>query len=210
METKTHSPSFTVSLRGYDREEVDQYIDTLAEALEQVDDSAEHNRRLQSHINRLNARIKDLEDRINSEAPRTGVVVGERIGVLLARKPRRPRPRPSLEPRRIAGRDHRLMPRLGHEEAEGAAAQRLIRAGGGAGSSNRVRGAQPRRPRSSTEAEARASSPHPPDRAVGRTGDLPHPRRGGPAATSSSTMPRMRPPPSYGRSQISAPSRPAP
>jgi DivIVA domain-containing protein len=83
METKTQSPSFTVSLRGYDREEVDQYIDTLAEALEQVDDSAEHNRRLQSHINRLNARIKDLEDRINSEAPRTGVVVGERIGILL-------------------------------------------------------------------------------------------------------------------------------
>ncbi len=83
METKTHSPSFTVSLRGYDREEVDQYIDSLAEALEQVDDSAEHNRRLQAHINRLNARIKDLEDRINSETPRTGVVVGERIGILL-------------------------------------------------------------------------------------------------------------------------------
>ncbi len=79
METKTHSPSFTVSLRGYDREEVDHYIDSLAEALEQVDDSSEQNHRLQAHVNQLNARIKELEDRIHSEAPRTGALVGERI-----------------------------------------------------------------------------------------------------------------------------------
>ena len=83
METKTHSPSFTVSLRGYDREEVDHYIDSLAEALEQVDDSSEQNRHLQSIVNRLNGRIKELEDRINSEAPRSGAMVGERIGILL-------------------------------------------------------------------------------------------------------------------------------
>ncbi len=83
METKSHSPSFTVSLRGYDREEVDHYIDSLAEALEQVDDSSEQNRRLQAHINQLNARIKELEDCIHSEAPRTGALVGERIGILL-------------------------------------------------------------------------------------------------------------------------------
>jgi DivIVA domain-containing protein len=83
METKSHSPSFTVSLRGYDREEVDHYIDSLAEALEQVDDSSEQNRRLHAHINQLNARIKELEDRIHAEAPRTGALVGERIGILL-------------------------------------------------------------------------------------------------------------------------------
>jgi DivIVA domain-containing protein len=83
METKSHSPSFTVSLRGYDREEVDHYIDSLAEALEQVDDSSEQNRRLQAHINQLNARIKELEDRVHAEAPRTGALVGERIGILL-------------------------------------------------------------------------------------------------------------------------------
>ncbi len=29
METKTHTPNFTVSLRGYDREEVDEYLDSL-------------------------------------------------------------------------------------------------------------------------------------------------------------------------------------
>jgi DivIVA domain-containing protein len=83
METKTQNPSFTVSLRGYDREEVDEYLDSLAEALGHVEDAEEHNRRLQSHVNRLNTRIKELEDRINSESPRSGIVVGERIGILL-------------------------------------------------------------------------------------------------------------------------------
>jgi DivIVA domain-containing protein len=83
METKTHNPSFTVSLRGYDREEVDDYLDSLAEALEQVDSAEEHTRKLQSHINRLNARIKELEDRLSSEKPRSGLAVGDRIGILL-------------------------------------------------------------------------------------------------------------------------------
>ena len=83
METKTHNPSFTVSLRGYDREEVDEYLDSLAEALEQVDTAEDNTRQLQSHINRLNARIRELEDRLSSEKPRSGLAVGERIGILL-------------------------------------------------------------------------------------------------------------------------------
>jgi len=83
METSTHNPSFTVSLRGYDREEVDDYLDSLAEALERVDSAEEHTRQLQSHVNRLNARIKELEDRLSSESPRSGLAVGERIGILL-------------------------------------------------------------------------------------------------------------------------------
>jgi DivIVA domain-containing protein len=83
METKNHNPSFTVSLRGYDREEVDDYLDSLAEALEQVDNAEEHTRQLQAHINRLNARIKDLEDRLGSDSPKSGLLLGERIGILL-------------------------------------------------------------------------------------------------------------------------------
>lgn len=83
METKTHNPSFTVSLRGYDREEVDEYLDSLAEALDQVETAEDHTRQLQSHINRLNARIRELEDRLSSEKPRSGLAVGERIGILL-------------------------------------------------------------------------------------------------------------------------------
>ena len=85
METRSHNPSFTVSLRGYDREEVDEYLDSLAEALEQVESAEEHTRQLQAHINRLNARIKELEDRLasSSESPKSGHLLGERIGILL-------------------------------------------------------------------------------------------------------------------------------
>jgi len=83
METKNQNPSFTVSLRGYDREEVDEYLDSLAEALEQVDTAEEHTRQLQAHINRLNARIKELEDRLSTENPKSGMLLGERIGILL-------------------------------------------------------------------------------------------------------------------------------
>jgi DivIVA domain-containing protein len=83
METKTQSPSFTVSLRGYAREEVDEYLDSLAEALGQADEAEEQTRRLQAHVARCNARIKELEDRIRADTPRSGIALGERIGVLL-------------------------------------------------------------------------------------------------------------------------------
>ncbi|MGH9056316.1 MAG: DivIVA domain-containing protein [Acidimicrobiales bacterium] len=83
METKTHSPSFTVSLRGYDREEVDEYLDGLAETLNQADDAEDHTRRLQVHVARLNSRIKELEDRLSADTPRSGAALGERIGILL-------------------------------------------------------------------------------------------------------------------------------
>ena len=83
MEVKTHVPSFTVSLRGYDREEVDEYLDSLAEALSQVQEAEQHTRRLQSHVARCNARIKELEDRIRADTPKSGSALGERIGLLL-------------------------------------------------------------------------------------------------------------------------------
>jgi DivIVA domain-containing protein len=83
METKTQPPSFTVSLRGYDREEVDEYLDSLAEALGQVEEAEEHSRKLQAHVTRLNSRIKELEDRIRADTPRSGSALGERIGLLL-------------------------------------------------------------------------------------------------------------------------------
>lgn len=85
METKTqnHIPSFTVSLRGYDREEVDEYLDSLAEALSQLDEAKEQNRRLQAHITRLSSRVKDLEERISADTPKTGGLLGERIAIIL-------------------------------------------------------------------------------------------------------------------------------
>jgi DivIVA domain-containing protein len=83
MDSKTNAPSFTVSLRGYDRMEVDEYLDSLAEALGQVEQAEDRCRVLQSHVERLNARIAELEERIASETPRSGVVLGERIAILL-------------------------------------------------------------------------------------------------------------------------------
>lgn len=83
MQTNTHSPSFNVSLRGYDREEVDEYLDSLAEALDHIDDAEAQNTRLQNHINRLNLRIKELENQLIDCAPRTGVFVGDRVTSIL-------------------------------------------------------------------------------------------------------------------------------
>jgi len=83
MEAKTTAPSFTVSLRGYDRMEVDEYLDSLAEALGQVEVAEDRNRVMQSQVDRLNSRIADLEERISRDVPRTGAVLGERIAILL-------------------------------------------------------------------------------------------------------------------------------
>ena len=76
MDTKTNAPSFTVSLRGYDREEVDEYLDSLAEALTRVEEAETHTRRLQAHVAKCNARIKDLEDRIRADTPKSAVALG--------------------------------------------------------------------------------------------------------------------------------------
>ncbi len=82
MEART-VPSFTTAIRGYDREEVDEYVDSLAKALEDLEESEEQNRRLQGHLSRLNARIHELEDRIRTETPHTAGALGERITLLL-------------------------------------------------------------------------------------------------------------------------------
>ena len=83
MEART-APSFNTAIRGYDREEVDEYVDSLAKALEDLEESEERARKLQQHLTRLNARIHELEDRIKTETPRTTGALGERISLLLA------------------------------------------------------------------------------------------------------------------------------
>ena len=83
MELKTHVPSFTFSKRGYDRMQVDEFVGTMAEDLEQMEALRDQNRRLQAHVSRLNCRVKDLEERLSTDAPKTGVALGERIAILL-------------------------------------------------------------------------------------------------------------------------------
>lgn len=83
MEARNTTPSFTTAIRGYDREEVDEYVDSLAKAMEDLEEAEEQNRRLQSHLSRLNARIHELEDRIKTETPLTAGALGERITLVL-------------------------------------------------------------------------------------------------------------------------------
>jgi DivIVA domain-containing protein len=83
MQTKTQAPSFTVSLRGYDRLEVDEYLDSLAEALGRVELANEQTRGLEAENERLRSRIADLERRILSEPPSGGAVAGERVSLIL-------------------------------------------------------------------------------------------------------------------------------
>ena len=79
-----NAPSFTTAIRGYDREEVDEYVDSLAKALEDLEESEARSRKLQAHLTRLNARIHELEDRIKTETPHTAGALGERITLLLS------------------------------------------------------------------------------------------------------------------------------
>lgn len=83
METKTHAPSFTVSLRGYDRMEVDDYLDSLSDALGRVQVAQQSTEQMQYEIVRLRARVAELEERIRTESPKTGAALGERISLIL-------------------------------------------------------------------------------------------------------------------------------
>lgn len=83
MDLKTPIPNFNVALRGYDREEVEEYLDSLASSLAHADDAQEHIRRLQAQVSRMGGRIRELEERIAADMPKTGSVLGEKIGLIL-------------------------------------------------------------------------------------------------------------------------------
>jgi DivIVA domain-containing protein len=81
------SPRFTVSLRGYDKEEVERYLATVSERSsqdsEQLDELQEQNRYLEEEHERLAARVEELEAAIRSETPHTVSALGERITLIL-------------------------------------------------------------------------------------------------------------------------------
>src|ERR1700733_3268107 len=81
------TPRFTVSLRGYDKEEVDRYLATLSERTTQTEDQLyelqEQNRYLEEEHARLAARVEELEVAIRSETPHTVGALGERITLIL-------------------------------------------------------------------------------------------------------------------------------
>jgi cell division septum initiation protein DivIVA len=81
------TPSFTISLRGYDKEEVDEYVDSLreghdvdAEALEEAGSAIA---RLEDENARLSERAGDLESCLRVETPRSIFALGQRLTLIL-------------------------------------------------------------------------------------------------------------------------------
>lgn len=81
------SPRFTVSMRGYDKDEVERYLATVSERTSLTDDQLyelqEQNRYLEEEHERLAARVGELEAAIRSETPHTVGALGERITLIL-------------------------------------------------------------------------------------------------------------------------------
>jgi cell division septum initiation protein DivIVA len=82
------TPRFTLSLRGYDKDEVDEYLESLSAHTVEVDarigEYEERYRRLDSERQRLLSRIAELEAAIRSETPHTVRALGERITLILS------------------------------------------------------------------------------------------------------------------------------
>src|SRR5579875_3246760 len=82
------SPRFTLSLRGYDKDEVDDYLESVSarssEADTQLYECHERARSLEGENNRLLARIDELEEAIRHETPHTVRALGERITLILS------------------------------------------------------------------------------------------------------------------------------
>ncbi len=82
------TPRFTVSLRGYDKDEVDEYLESLAAHATDADGELmahrQRNRDLDSEVQRLAARVRELEDAIRTETPHTVRAIGERITLILS------------------------------------------------------------------------------------------------------------------------------
>jgi cell division septum initiation protein DivIVA len=81
------TPAFTMSLRGYDKEEVDEYIDALREGrdtdAESLEEASAAVARLQDEVARLSERASDLESCLRAETPRSIFALGQRLTLIL-------------------------------------------------------------------------------------------------------------------------------
>jgi DivIVA domain-containing protein len=82
------SPNFTVALRGYDKDQVDHYLESVSERTSQTDDQLyemqEQTRYFESEHARLAARVDELEEAIQSETPHTVAALGQRMMLILS------------------------------------------------------------------------------------------------------------------------------
>lgn len=83
----TATPSFTVTLRGYDKDEVDEYIESISdtrgndvEALEAADATIGS---LEEEVRRQAERVTKLESCVRDETPRSIAALGERLTLIL-------------------------------------------------------------------------------------------------------------------------------
>ncbi len=82
------SPNFTVALRGYDKDQVDHYLESMSERSSEADDQLyemqEQTRYFEGEHQRLTSRIEELEEAIRSETPHTVAALGQRITLILS------------------------------------------------------------------------------------------------------------------------------
>jgi cell division septum initiation protein DivIVA len=81
------APEFAVTVRGYDRAQVDEYIDWLREWLSNATvrmEAAETEAgQLRDQVRRLQLRVDDLEAETSDQPPRTIAALGERVSRIL-------------------------------------------------------------------------------------------------------------------------------
>lgn len=88
MTTTTElEPQFAVTVRGYDRAHVDEYVDTLREwlanATERMETAEYESSRLREEVVVLRARLAQLERQLNDGPPRTIEALGDRVSAIL-------------------------------------------------------------------------------------------------------------------------------
>jgi DivIVA domain-containing protein len=82
------SPNFTVALRGYDKDQVDQYLESISERSSEADDQLyemqEQTRYLENERERMLGRVEELEEAIRTETPHTIAALGQRMTLILS------------------------------------------------------------------------------------------------------------------------------
>jgi cell division septum initiation protein DivIVA len=80
-------PQFAVTVRGYDRAQVDDYVDSLREwcdnAMQRVESAESENSRLHEELAETRGRLAQLERKLGDGPPRTMAALGDRVGQIL-------------------------------------------------------------------------------------------------------------------------------
>ena len=81
------TPQFAVTVRGYDRAQVDDYVDTLrnwhGNATARMQAAETEAAQLREQVVRLRQRVADLEQQTGQEPPRTITALGDRVTRIL-------------------------------------------------------------------------------------------------------------------------------